>query len=251
MKTKIFKSIVLSMVFVMLFSTSVLASSNISSESIEVKDKNIFELLNNSDYDVKVDEKDGVITYKTKDEELINILSSDNRVESSVKKNDKPKKIEIVYIPQNDTVDGVNNESEVTTDGLFSTDYEIRNVTYLGTGWYNEIDDLIQEYYVNGPDTFSVSQTEQHSAELSASVECEMELVNASVGFTIGSLYSITYTSNTPVAADENLHVQIYKTFTKKSFELWKSPLFSTSWNKLYTRYAYKPSGTYIKKEFY
>lgn len=153
-------------------------------------------------------------------------------------------RIEYEYVPSSST------EDSGTITPLWHGSYYTKNVNDYGHGWYNSTDDLYREFYIDGPDTFVINKTESYTTYASANFGASNSVISAGVSFSIGTEESVSFTSTTPVAADETLHAQLYTTYHKKSYDVWYD---DGNGNHTFkgSGWAYKPTGTYIKKTFY
>ncbi|MFE7063791.1 hypothetical protein ACFVAD_16755 [Sutcliffiella sp. NPDC057660] len=149
-------------------------------------------------------------------------------------------KIEYEYIEEKQEKEEINNN--INSYRVTVTDY--------GHGFYNSSDDLLHRFVVDGPDTFKISKTEGHTTEFGSNFGASWSVIEAGVSFKYNTNYSITMTSNTPVSSSQKLVVNIYKTFLKKKYNVYKDPLFGSEY-LAGSSFAYKPTGTYIQKTFY
>ena len=169
------------------------------------------------------------------DEEEIENFAKEHGIDLIVN-GEKIKKIETEFVPIE------NSEKESISSRAY-----LGTVTNHGTGWYNKDEDIYADITTSGPDTVLISKTESFTATMSDSFGVSASGVSASVGFTIGASYSVTFSSTTPVATGERLNVKAYTTYQKKS-----APVYASITNSYKgTVYAYKPTGAYFVKTWY
>jgi hypothetical protein len=227
MKAKfLFILLVLSLVLSIPFTS--FAKETVETDSTK-KEQKIFEKL------LKKESKENKIVI-TDQKELEKIAKKEGMIKT-------PVRIEYEY---------VENESE-TSDGDESGEfniqwhdtYEVKNVKDYGHGWYNSSDDLYRRFTVDGPDTFVISKTEKYTTYASANFGASNSVISAGVNFSIGTEESVTFTSNTPVDRGETLVAELFTTYHKKSYQVYKNGSYQGS------GWAYRATGTYIKKTFY
>lgn len=173
-------------------------------------------------------------------------ITDENEIEKFAKEHnidlfvdgEKIKKIETEFTPF--------ENSETEKDSISSRAY-LGSVTNYGHGWYNSNTDLYANVTTSGPDTLTISKTDSFQATMSNSFGVSASGVSASMGFTIGASYAVTFSSSTPVARGEKLNVKAYTTYQKKSASVYAS--FTNSYKG--TVYAYKPTGAYFVKTWY
>lgn len=227
---KKFSSLILAMAMIFSLGTSVYADTLSSND-----EKNVFDILNRGDR--------GVATREVKNERTYTITNRDVIAQLSDSE-DLPDKIELTYIPAKEV-----SVKPIYTPRFFSS-YKLKNISDKGDGWYNSNSDQLYEFYVDGPDTFVIDETQSYSSSTSCSVSAAAEVIEAGIGFEIGEIHELHIQSNTPVSAGKRLHVEIFKTHHKVAFDLYEKPL-NGDWSKYGSYYAYKPNGVFIKKEFW
>lgn len=198
-------------------------------------ERNVFEILNSVTSGVTTHRSGGSIVYTVTNPQVIRQLSDAPVL---------PNTIELTYIPSNNI-----EQASDATPRLFES-YEVRNKVDQGDGWYSSSSHQIYEFYVDGPDTFVIDETKKYSASTTCGVSAAMDVIEASVGFTIGEEHELHIQSNTPVASGQRLHVEIFRTHHRVNFDLYQKPV-GGSWSKYGSYYALKPNGVFIKKEFW
>ncbi|OPA76606.1 hypothetical protein BVG16_15595 [Paenibacillus selenitireducens] len=161
-----------------------------------------------------------------------------------------PKRIEYEYIPNPNTE--ITQEIPESPSALGAILwYDIMNIKDFGSGFYNASSDLYREFYIDGPDTFVIDKTEQKSNSVTGTFGASASLLSSSLGFNISSTESIRYQSNTPIAAGEHMHIQIYTTYHKKSYQVYGMDNSVGGMVYLGEGFGYKADGAYIKKTLY
>lgn len=201
-------------------------------------DTNVFDLLDGATSGVTIQSTNGSIVYTITDPEIISQLSDED---------DLPDMIELTYTPSIETQ--IVAEGSEAMPMLLAT-YEIRNKVDHGDGWYNSSAHQVYEFYIDGPDTFVLDETHSYSASVNCNIEAAIEVISAGVGFEIGEEHQLHFQSNTPVEAGKRLHVEVFRTHRKVTFDLYKNPLIG-GWTFVDDYEALKPNGTFIKKEFW
>jgi hypothetical protein len=194
------------------------------------KEQHIFEKLQNIDGK----EKKIVITDQ---KELEKIAKKEGMTKT-------PSRIEYEYV-QNDSESIANSQNDDDFNIQWHEYYEVKNVKDYGHGWYNSSSDLYRRFTVDGPDTFVISKTEKFTTTASANFGASNSVISAGVNFSIGTEESVTFTSNTPVKSGETLLAELFTTYHKKSYQVYKNGTYQGS------GWAYRATGTYIKKTFY
>lgn len=213
-----------------------LRTSEVLADTLSSNDeKNVFDILNRGDR--------GVATRAVKNERTYTITNRDVIAQLSDSE-DLPDKIELTYIPAKEV-----SVKPIYTSRFFSS-YKLKNINDKGDGWYNSNSDQLYEFYVDGPDTFVIDETQSHSSSTNCSVSAAAEVIEAGVGFKLGESHELHIQSNTPVPARKRLHVEIFKTHHKVAFDLYKKP-WNGDWSKYGSYNAYKPNGVLVKKEFW
>lgn len=220
------------MLLTMLGTTAFAATPSVSA------DTNVFDILNEATSGVTTQTTTGSITYTITDPEIISQLSDEE---------DLPDVIELTYIPSAETQLVAKGGEAVPK--LFES-YEIRNTVDHGDGWYNSTTHQVYEFYIDGPDTFILDETRTFKASVNCNIGGAIDVISAGVGFEIGEEHQLHFQSNTPVAAGKRLHVEVFRTHHKVTFDLYKKPL-GGSWTFVDDYEALEPNGTFIKKEFW
>lgn len=185
------------------------------------------------------------------------VITAKDEIKAEAKKENIPmeqdgkklSKIEYEFVPaavENNQV-STNQITPYSWDTLY---YYINGVTDYGSGWYNSSDDLVYDLWWDGPDKAEVSETRSIGAEVSSTLGVSASGISAGVGFKVTDNYSVTFKSTTDVPAGKKLNVKVFRTFQKKSFDVYEYNQFSS--DKYYgTGYAYKPNGAYFAKYWY
>ncbi|MCI8315256.1 MAG: hypothetical protein HFH74_09540 [Lachnospiraceae bacterium] len=198
---------------------------------------NVFDILNTANGGVATNRSGSETTYTVTDPALIAQLSDGEKL---------PDKIELTYV-------STKKATEATMDEvapLAFDSYELRNIKDHGDGWYNATNHQLYEFYIDGPDTFVIDETQSYESSVNCSVSAAIDDIEAGVGFEMGESYELHIQSNTPVPSGQRLHVEIFRTHQKVTFDLYKKP-FGGSWSKEGSYEALKPNGVFIKKEFW
>lgn len=232
MKKIISMALAVIMLLTMLSTTAFAAAPSTSA------DTNVFDILNRATSGVSIQSANGSIVYTITNPEIIRQLSDEAEL---------PDMIELTYTPSVNT-QIIANGGEATP--MLFADYEIRNKVDHGDGWYNSSAHQVYEFYIDGPDTFVLDETHSYSASVNCSIEAAIEVISAGVGFEIGEEHQLHFQSNTPVDAGKRLHVEVFRTHRKVTFDLYKNPLIG-GWTFVDDYEALKPNGTFIKKEFW
>ena len=196
-------------------------------------DDNIFEIINMADSGVATNRAGNETTYVITNPSVIAQLSDSEVL---------PDKMELTYIPCEDTVD-------MAAARIFES-YEVRNKIDHGDGWYNSNVHQLYEYYIDGPDTFVIDETQSFKASVNCNISAAIDVISSGVGFEIGEEHELHIQSNTPVPSGQRLHVEVFRTHRKVTFDLYEKPL-GGSWSKKGNYEALKPNGVFFKKEFW
>lgn len=238
MKTlnRILSSGLATIMMVTLLSTTAFAATS----PIE-NDKNIFDILQSTETGISTTSADSEITYTITDPTVIAQLSNAEAL---------PTRIELTYIPaQSDDFVAETSMIDSVSPHFFES-YKLQNTKDRGDGWYNSTSHQLYEFYVDGPDTFKIDKSEEFSASATCNISAAIDVINAGVGFTIGEKHTLNIQSNTPVSSGERLHVEIFRTHHKVTFDLYEMPL-GGNWAKKGSYEAINPNGIFIKKEFW
>lgn len=163
-----------------------------------------------------------------------------------------PDRVELTYVPMekssalvSESLTAMSGDASITR--LFET-YEVRNVSDQGNGWYDS-SHLLYEFYVDGPDTFTINKTATRKTETNCGLSGTKNMIGASVGFTIGQSRSLSVESNTPVPKGQRLRVSIYATHHKVTFDIFQK--VSGNWVDKGSYEALEPNGVFFQKEFW
>lgn len=230
---KVFTSIMAAIMLLTMLSSAAFAAT-----SDTVTNMNVFDILEQTSSYTTSQAANGSVVYTITDPDAIRKLSDEK---------DLPDMIELTYIPADEAV-AISKDSEVSPQ-LFES-YEIRNKKDHGDGWYNSTAHQVYEFYIDGPDTFQLDETKTYKASVNCSIKGAIDVISAGVGFEIGEEHQLHFQSTTPVAAGKRLHVEVFRTHHKVTFDLYKKPA-GGNWKYVNNYEALKPNGTFIKKEFW
>lgn len=211
-----------------------LRTSEVLADTLSSNDeKNVFDILSRGDRGVATRAVKNEITYTITNRDVIAQLSDSE---------DLPDKIELTYIPAKEV-----SEEPIYASRFFSS-YKLKNIKDKGDGWYNSNSHQLYEFYVDGPDTFVIDETQSHTSSTNCSVSAATGVIEAGVGFKIGTSYDLHIQSKTPVPASKRFHIEIFKTHHKVTFDLYEKHR-NGDWSKYGSYEALKPNGVFIKKE--
>lgn len=148
-----------------------------------------------------------------------------------------PIRIEYEYIP---------SETDFSLSDQAVTPYAVGDICYvndLGSGWYNE-NYPYKTFFIDGPDTFKISETKSFKSTFDGTFGASKAGIEAKIGFKLETDYSVTFASNTPIAANESINFELFTTHHKVKYAVDTGPTCNFG-------HAYKPNGTYIKKTVY
>ncbi|MBT2289540.1 hypothetical protein J7E73_10420 [Paenibacillus albidus] len=151
-----------------------------------------------------------------------------------------PVKVEYEYMPI-----AVENQSR-TVPLVSALDGTFLSVTTWdrGSGWYDATNHLYKEYYINGPDNFKISESTKKTSTYTGNFGISKGIIEAAVGFTIGTERTVTWESTTPILSGQSCKFQLYTTHHKVDYSV-NTTTSSTPGSAL------DPNGTYVKKTFY
>ncbi|MEE3808688.1 hypothetical protein V2H29_17265 [Lysinibacillus fusiformis] len=120
---------------------------------------------------------------------------------------------------------------------------EICYVKDLGSGWYNE-NYPYKTFFIDGPDTFKISEKKSFKSTFDGTFGASKAGLEAKIGFKLEQDFTVEFTSNTPIKADESIYFELFTTHHKVQYAVDTGSTCNFG-------HAYKPDGTFIKKTVY
>lgn len=199
----------------------------------------------NEGKDIKVDQQRNIII--TDPAEIAEIVKRDNM---SIPK-DEIVRIEYEYLPIK-KIDLNPDNMNIGINENFPEalpKYKITNVRSYSGEYYNASTDRIFSIHVDGPDNFKYGDSEKYKCYHTAGITFNSK-VSAALGWQIGQEVTRYWESNTPVKADERLHLEVFKMYYKKQFDILTEFRPGIWVDFAPNEWAYKPSSLWVKKTF-
>lgn len=89
-----------------------------------------------------------------------------------------------------------------------------------GSGHYSS-SDLYKEFYVDGPDNFTISESVKKSSYIEGQLGIDIKVLEAKIGFKIGVERDVKWESKTNIAANEKIRFRLFTTYHKVNYWEW------------------------------
>lgn len=158
-----------------------------------------------------------------------------------------PAKIEYDYtpLPQSNS----NTFNPLVLSPAVTSGYWAKTQDY-GSGWYDS-SQVYNEFIIDGPDTFVYSESVKRTSTWNGSFGMNVSALSGQIGFSSGVERTVTFTSNTPVKANQQLDAKLFVTYHKVWYSVYNGPLYDDTQSICCgAGYALDPNGTYIQKTF-
>ena len=162
--------------------------------------------------------------------------------------NEVPEKVEYEFVPNSTNTRSLLEESNSAT--ITSNRQYWAVVNDQGTGWFYS-NNPYRTFTIDGPDTFVYTESAKTTTQWNGTFGMDVGKLKAQIGFANGEERTVTFTSNTPVAANQRLNAKLFVTYKKLSYAVYYGPVGNIQISPCTgTGYAWEANGTLIEKTF-